>query len=114
MPQTFIDNWIKTKGWKLHDHQIKMIQSGASGSSSLLIAPTGGGKTLAGFLPSIIELNAYPANSLHTIYISPLKALTVDVARNLLNPLSEMGLIRQEGKNYVVKDGDCIFFKFNV
>ena len=92
MPQTFIDNWFKTKGWKLHDHQIKMIQSGAAGSSSLLIAPTGGGKTLAGFLPSIIELNAFPTNSLHTIYISPLKALTVDVARNLLNPLSEMGL----------------------
>lgn len=92
MPKNFIENWFKRKSWKLHDHQIKMIQSGALGLSTLLIAPTGGGKTLAGFLPSIIELNADPTNSLHTIYISPLKALTVDVARNLLEPLSEMDL----------------------
>ena len=28
--------------------------------------------------------------------------------------LTELGLIRQEGKQYIVKDGDCIFFKFNV
>ena len=92
MPKNFIENWFKKKSWKLHDHQIKMIESGALGLSTLLIAPTGGGKTLAGFLPSIIELNADPTNSLHTIYISPLKALTVDVARNLLEPLSEMDL----------------------
>ena len=92
MPKNFIENWFKKKNWRLHDHQIKMIESGALGLSTLLIAPTGGGKTLAGFLPSIIELNADPTNSLHTIYISPLKALTVDVARNLLEPLSEMNL----------------------
>ena len=92
MPKNFIENWFKKKSWKLHDHQIKMIEIGALGLSTLLIAPTGGGKTLAGFLPSIIELNADPTNSLHTIYISPLKALTVDVARNLLEPLSEMNL----------------------
>ena len=92
MPQTCIENWFKKKGWKLHDHQREMIQSGACGLSNLLIAPTGGGKTLAGFLPSIIELNANPTNSLHTLYISPLKALTADVARNLLNPISDMKL----------------------
>ena len=28
--------------------------------------------------------------------------------------LKELGLIRQEGKSYIVKDGDCIFFRFNV
>ena len=61
----------------------------------LLVAPTGGGKTLAGFLPSLIELAALPARrprELHTIYISPLKALAVDVARNLETPVAEMGL----------------------
>ena len=61
----------------------------------LLVAPTGGGKTLAGFLPSLIELAQQPARRarvLHTLYISPLKALAIDVARNLGDPVSEMGL----------------------
>ena len=92
MSHTFIENWFKKKGWELHDHQREMIQSATPGLSNLLIAPTGGGKTLAGFLPSIIELNAHPSDSLHTLYVSPLKALTVDVARNLLNPLADMKL----------------------
>ena len=73
----------------------------------LLIAPTGGGKTLAGFLPSLVELyqrSAKPrrlvstgkelrrSQGLHTLYISPLKALAVDIARNLEAPVAEMKL----------------------
>src|SRR5690606_36750630 len=65
--------------------------------------PTGGGKTLAGFLPSLIELAERPPSNtppgLHTLYISPLKALAVDVQRNLLTPVAEMGLdIRIEAR----------------
>ena len=67
-----------------------------AGESVLLVAPTGGGKTLAGFLPSLIELtsrrSARAQGALHTLYISPLKALAVDVARNLETPVAEMGL----------------------
>ncbi|WP_425283383.1 DEAD/DEAH box helicase [Methyloceanibacter marginalis] len=64
---------------------------------TLLIAPTGGGKTLAGFLPSLIDLAArppskMPARSVHTLYVSPLKALATDIARNLATPVAEMGL----------------------
>ena len=59
----------------------------------LLISPTGGGKTLAGFLPSLVELSSQPqADGIHTLYISPLKALAVDIARNLEAPVAEMGL----------------------
>ena len=58
----------------------------------LLIAPTGGGKTLAGFLPSLIDLAASPRQGLHTIYISPLKALAADIKRNLSTPVTEMDL----------------------
>jgi len=58
----------------------------------LLNAPTGGGKTLAGFLPSLIELADAPPDGLHTLYISPLKALAVDIERNLAMPVAEMGL----------------------
>ena len=56
------------------------------------MAPTGGGKTLAGFLPSLIELAASSSTGLHTLYVSPLKALAVDIHRNLTQPLAEMGL----------------------
>ena len=62
----------------------------------MLIAPTGAGKTLAGFLPSLVALadRRRQANtrSIHTLYISPLKALTTDIARNLVVPLTEMDL----------------------
>ena len=58
----------------------------------LLIAPTGGGKTLAGFLPSLVDLHLHPREGLHTLYVSPLKALATDIARNLTAPVQEMGL----------------------
>ena len=60
--------------------------------STLLIAPTGAGKTLSGFLPSLCDLISQPHEGLHTLYISPLKALAVDIDRNLQNPIQEMGL----------------------
>jgi ATP-dependent Lhr-like helicase len=78
----------------LRDHQAAILDASAANESALLIAPTGGGKTLAGFLPSLIELAEAPRNrrSLHTLYVSPLKALAVDIARNLMTPIEEMGL----------------------
>ncbi len=69
-----------------------MLQAAEAGENALLIAPTGGGKTLAGFLPSLIQLHRAPHEGLHTIYVSPLKALAVDIARNLTIPAEEMGL----------------------
>jgi ATP-dependent Lhr-like helicase len=69
-----------------------MLDAARVGDSVLLIAPTGGGKTLAGFLPSLVDLAADPRPGLHTLYISPLKALATDIARNLTRPVQEMGL----------------------
>ncbi len=74
-----------------------MLRVAGEGRSALLIAPTGSGKTLAGFLPSLAELARTPHDGLHTLYISPLKALAVDVHRNLELPIAEAGLaIRAE------------------
>ena len=88
--------WFQGRGWSARSHQLEMIARAQAGRDALLIAPTGGGKTLAGFLPSLIELSERPpANAptgLHTLYISPLKALAVDVERNLTAPILEMGL----------------------
>jgi ATP-dependent Lhr-like helicase len=90
--------WFATRGWAPRPHQLALAQRAADGLSTLLIAPTGAGKTLAGFLPSLIELEKIAEQGpsrphrLHTLYISPLKALTTDVARNLDAPVREMGL----------------------
>ena len=87
--------WFGARGWELRPHQAGLIAAARRGQGGLVIAPTGGGKTLAGFLPSLIELAEAPARvhpKLHTLYISPLKALATDVARNLASPVAEMGL----------------------
>src|ERR1700744_39566 len=95
LPPPF-ENWFAGKGWTPRAHQLALVESARNGESVLLVAPTGGGKTLAGFLPSLIDLSNSPkrarARKLHTLYISPLKALAVDVARNLEAPIAEMGL----------------------
>ncbi len=102
LPDQFA-RWFERRGWAPRAHQLAMIEQGKLGRDTLLIAPTGGGKTLAGFLPSLIEIVERPPRNtppgLHTLYISPLKALAVDVQRNLLTPVSEMGLsIRIESR----------------
>ncbi|WP_421952889.1 ligase-associated DNA damage response DEXH box helicase [Pelagibacterium sp.] len=87
-----VADWFAAKGWRARPHQLAVLEAERAGNSVLLIAPTGAGKTLAGFLPSIEDLIANPLEGLHTLYISPLKALAVDVARNLGDPVREMGL----------------------
>ncbi|GKY88633.1 ligase-associated DNA damage response DEXH box helicase [Sinisalibacter aestuarii] len=90
LPASF-DAWFAAKGWQVHPHQADMLAR-ADDPATLLIAPTGGGKTLAGFLPSLVELGEAPRPGLHTLYISPLKALAADMRRNLLKPIAEIGL----------------------
>jgi ATP-dependent Lhr-like helicase len=116
LPDTF-GRWFASRGWAPRAHQLELLAKAREDRSVLLIAPTGGGKTLAGFLPTLVELSQ-PASSpgplprlravarrsgpegrvgegargLHTLYISPLKALAVDIARNLERPIAEMGL----------------------
>jgi len=87
-----VADWFEGKGWRPRRHQLDMLAAARAGRSALLVAATGAGKTLAGFLPSIAELIEAPSDGLHTLYVSPLKALAVDVQRNLLTPIEEMGL----------------------
>ena len=94
LPDRFA-NWFQSRGWSPRPHQLVCLEAGLAGQSHLLIAPTGGGKTLAGFLPSLVQLSERTApkeGRLHTLYISPLKALAVDIARNLTAPVEEMDL----------------------
>ncbi|PZQ49255.1 MAG: ligase-associated DNA damage response DEXH box helicase [Rhodovulum sulfidophilum] len=97
LPEPFA-GWFTRQGWRPHPHQLELLAR-AGDPSTLLIAPTGGGKTLAGFLPSLAALGSAPPPGLHTIYVSPLKALAADIRRNLARPIAEMGLaIRVEDR----------------
>ena len=135
--------WFASRGWLPREHQLALLEKARDDRAALLIAPTGAGKTLAGFLPALVELSSFsppparisrggeglgvggrsmgsavqthsgsvetpptpdpspplrgrrgaqPTGGLHTLYISPLKALAVDIARNLETPIAEMGL----------------------
>jgi len=92
-----IAGWFAYRGWTPHPHQLEMLRAAQAGENALLVAPTGGGKTLAGFLPTLVDLAERPRPGLHTLYISPLKALAVDIHRNLETPIAELRLpIRAE------------------
>ncbi len=91
LPKPLTD-WFAAKGWVPRQHQMDMLAAARAGHHALLVAPTGAGKTLAGFLPTLVELIEAPTEGLHTLYVSPLKALAVDVQRNLITPIEEMGL----------------------
>src|SRR5260370_31169522 len=111
LPETFA-RWFASGGWMARAHQLDLFAKARAGRSVLLIAPTGAGKTLAGFLPTLVDLSEGPSavpptaarklrsighelrreGGLNTLYISPLKALAVDIARNLEQPVAEMNL----------------------
>jgi len=106
LPEVFL-RWFGKRGWTPRAHQLALLEHARTDRSTLLIAPTGAGKTLAGFLPTLVELTEQRAKpgklvstgrglkrggGLHTLYISPLKALAVDIARNLETPVAEMEL----------------------
>ncbi len=99
LPEIFL-RWFSARGWSPRDHQLALLAKARADRPALLIAPTGAGKTLAGFLPTLVELSGSArldisrraGSGLHTLYISPLKALAVDIARNLERPIVEMAL----------------------
>ena len=113
LPAAF-GGWFAARGWAPRPHQLELLARAEAGRSVLLIAPTGAGKTLAGFLPSLTDLArrgpAKPGQPIfgpHTLYVSPLKALAVDIQRNLEKPIAEMGLpIRLE-----TRTGDTPVYK---
>src|SRR5436309_659261 len=79
----------------------------ARGDSTLILAPTGSGKTLAAFLWCLDRLMFSPAppkaDRCRVLYVSPLKALAVDVERNLRVPLEGIARTAEDrGERYVV------------
>jgi ATP-dependent Lhr-like helicase len=93
-----ITGWFAARGWQVRRHQSEMLVASDAGQHALLVADTGAGKTLAGFLSTLAAFcpsrlaGMPPPDGLHTLYVSPLKALAHDVQRNLVTPVEEMGL----------------------
>ncbi|MBV7265750.1 ligase-associated DNA damage response DEXH box helicase [Erythrobacter ani] len=91
-----VQAWFDARGWRVRRHQLDMLAKAREGRHALLVAETGAGKTLAGFLPTLCDFapssGSPPPEGLHTLYVSPLKALAHDVKRNLLTPIDEIGL----------------------
>ena len=87
--------WFAARGWRLRRHQAEVLENPGH---ALVMADTGAGKTLAGFLPTLAafcpsQLGDAPLpRGVHTLYVSPLKALAHDVRRNLLDPIAALGL----------------------
>ncbi|MXO48143.1 ligase-associated DNA damage response DEXH box helicase [Erythrobacter vulgaris] len=101
-----LKDWFAGRGWRVRRHQVDMLTASDAGRHALLVADTGAGKTLAGFLPTLTDFTPSrlnggdPPEGLHTLYVSPLKALAHDVQRNLLTPIEEIGLpIRAETRS---------------
>ncbi|MED5543692.1 MAG: ligase-associated DNA damage response DEXH box helicase [Pseudomonadota bacterium] len=101
-----ITAWFAGRDWRVRRHQAQMLEAADAGHHALLVADTGAGKTLAGFLPTLCDFtpsrlkDKAPPEGLHTLYISPLKALAHDVQRNLIAPIEEMELpIRVETRS---------------
>ncbi len=99
-----IQGWFDVRDWRVRRHQSDMLAKAHEGRHALLVADTGAGKTLAGFLPTLCDFapsaSVPPEDGLHTLYVSPLKALAHDVKRNLLTPIEEIGLsIRVETRS---------------
>ena len=88
-----INQWITDKGWQWFPHQIQILKSIEKNNSILVQSPTGTGKTLTGFLPSLLNFNYQRKKpKLNTLYVSPLKALTIDIHRNISKPIKELNL----------------------
>ncbi|WP_183960716.1 ligase-associated DNA damage response DEXH box helicase [Chiayiivirga flava] len=93
-----LNNWFKSRGWKVQPFQREVWAAWAAGKSGLLHAPTGSGKTLAVWGAALLAATlpkkkpAKDAPRLKILWITPLRALAADTEQNLRAPLDALGL----------------------
>src|ERR1700690_31488 len=90
-----IEDWFKKRFGQATEPQRRGWPEIAAGHHTLIAAPTGSGKTLAAFLECIDQLlrqgiAGHLKDEIQVVYISPLKALSNDIQRNLEKPLEEI------------------------
>jgi ATP-dependent Lhr-like helicase len=94
-----VREWFSASFHAPTEAQLRGWPSILEGRSTLLLAPTGSGKTLAAFLVAINRLMFSPEpprkDRCRLLYVSPLRALAVDVERNLRAPLAEIAAVAE-------------------
>ena len=112
-----VANWFRRTYPAPTEPQVQAWPAISSGNNALIAAPTGSGKTLAAFLATIdalirLGVRGELRDEIHVVYVSPLKALSNDIQKNLDEPLAgirkelfESGLPDVEIRT-VVRTGD--------
>ncbi|WP_194775748.1 ligase-associated DNA damage response DEXH box helicase [Pararhodonellum marinum] len=104
------ETWFQEKGWEVFDFQQAVWKTFLKGQSGLLNAPTGSGKTYALWFPILMEyIKTHPdtwqkkqKNGLQIIWITPLRALALDIQKAMIKVCEDLGLPWQIG----VRNGD--------
>ncbi|HEX2836816.1 MAG TPA: ligase-associated DNA damage response DEXH box helicase [Phycisphaerales bacterium] len=104
-PRERVDAWFEAQGWTVWEFQDRAWRAYQEGCSGLVQVPTGAGKTYAAFLGPLMEMmtesgrDAGKEAGLHTLYITPLRAVSRDIELALKRPVQEMGLgVRVESR----------------
>jgi len=89
--------WFASKGWQPHQFQLDAWAHFAAGRSGLIQVPTGSGKTYAAFGGPLADLAdrlrlPEPHQGIHTLYITPLRAISRDIALALQQPITDLTL----------------------
>src|SRR5215204_1068398 len=95
-----VREWFTTRVGEPTSAQLRGWDSIASGRHTLIAAPTGSGKTLAAFLSALDDLfraslDGPLPDELHVLYVSPLKALSADIHKNLGEPRQGIRLLAE-------------------
>jgi len=101
-------DWFAARGWEVFSFQEDVWRLAAGGTSGVLHAPTGTGKTLAAWLGAIARAEAVAAAAAHgplVVWVTPLKALAADTALALEEPLRDAGRLAR-GWSVGVRTGD--------
>ena len=97
-----IEAWFERQGWTPLPFQRQCWQAYLAGESGLIQVPTGSGKTYAAVMGPIAELLAEPSPGLRLLYLTPLRALSRDLALAIQQPIEAMGWPLRVG----IRNGD--------
>lgn len=84
--------WMLTRGWAPLPHQEEAWAARTAGHCGLVLSPTGSGKTYAAYMGALAHRLAHPVGGTSILYVTPLKALSRDIALALTAPLEALEL----------------------
>jgi ATP-dependent Lhr-like helicase len=94
-----VQRWFEDQGWTPFDFQTRTWDAFLAGQSGLVHVPTGAGKTYAAFGGPLADLIDTRPRGLHTLYITPLRAVARDITAALARPVADLGVkIRVESR----------------